>query len=979
MALRASTFSCRVGMLLRALTTLSTLALATGLHAAEPDTTLYVFTDTTSARIELTIPDASRLAGTAFRGTIRSAVDSTVLWSGTIGTVTVGGDHVGRVEGRVGDLRPRLWSPQSPALYYLSVSGGEAGTRVERAVRFGFRSMASRNGQLLLNGRPVFLRGNAINPPERNIPDSLEENRRFVEPYVRYLKGAGVNIIRLTRHSQLWFDVCDELGMMLFQGNYGTPEGGKPTQAPTRPFSESLRWYKRDVIGPLVNHPSVVVYVLTNEQADVEIPYLNAGAEGIDRFLRMAYDSLRAWDSTRVYIANAGYGFGRAGDVCDLHRYWGWYYNSFLSFYMMRDPKSCWRSDKVQPMTMTENVGNYTGIDGRYNLVSNTKQPDSQLNWTGHAPQSEQSRRALAYQAWMAGQAIEIYRRTRQQNPNLAGITPFSIIFHNWWGISGFADMKPKPIALQYAVSYQPVLLSWELWTSQVYAGTTIRPVAHVVNDSDSGEDLDGLTLHYRLSDATGRVRVEGRSSLAATPYYAARSTRLSIPLPAALPTGDYTLSGVIARGRDTLSRNQTRIFVAARSYVMKPPALSRSVVAYDPNGLSVAALRRIGIVAKPIGSIVGISPARDLLVVGADSWNPAIARDTALLRRFVASGGRVIIMHQDPARFDGSWLPSPVRLQKGELDHMKVFPGGRPFGNGMAVNPERVGHPVLDGIGRDRLFLWSDFTNWNESKPGFPQVYPVTRGFVLADPRTLDRAAVIANYDHGLEGVAIAELFEGTGSVLMTGLDIINRSGLDPVADRMLMNFVRYMGGETPHTNTLSFDSRITWGDYASERGLLTGIYSGLLLNTVPVVPADLRDKYPITVDKIGFAQAGGAGGWNTKPAVQYIGRGRRPFGPYTFTSGGSVTLAEGHAPVGEGKLWLRVPGTRKTMITTVNNPVADTLRFEVEVNGVRQHTDIPPNRTVRIETPVNGGEKPLAIVFRGDRRAVILETDFR
>ena len=92
-------------------------------------------------------------------------------------------------------------------------------------------------GRILLNGRPIFLRGNAINPPDRNIPDSLEENRRFVEPYVRYLKSVGVNIIRLTRHSQVWFDVCDELGMMLFQGNYGTPKGGTARSAPSVPVA----------------------------------------------------------------------------------------------------------------------------------------------------------------------------------------------------------------------------------------------------------------------------------------------------------------------------------------------------------------------------------------------------------------------------------------------------------------------------------------------------------------------------------------------------------------------------------------------------------------------------------------------------------------------------------------------------------------------------------------------------------------------
>ena len=29
-----------------------------------------------------------------------------------------------------------------------------------------------------------------------------------------------------------------------------------------------------------------------------------------------------------------------------------------------------------------------------------------------------------------------------------------------------------------------------------------------------------------------------------------------------------------------------------------------------------------------------------------------------------------------------------------------------------------------------------------------------------------------------------------------------------------------------------------------------------------------------------------------NTKPAIQYVARGRRPFGPYTFTTGGAVRL---------------------------------------------------------------------------------------
>lgn len=955
------------------------LAMSASAQTSEPFPHLHAFTDTSSVRVELGLPRARELDGAAVRGRIVSAADTTsTLWSGNLGTLRVEADGVARMRGRVTGLHPQRWSPQSPALYWLTVEAGSGAARHTERVRIGFRSVSTRNGQILLNGTPIFLRGNAINPPERNIPDSLEENRRFVEPYIRYLKSVGVNIIRLTRHSQVWFDVGDELGMMFFQGNYGTPEGGTSTRAPTRPVRESVAWYRDTVLGPLTNHPSVAIYMLSNEQADREIPYLNKGAADIDRFLHQMYDSLHAWDASRLYIANAGYGFGRTGDICDLHRYWGWYYNSFLSFYEMRDPRVCWRTGKVQPMTMTENTGNYTGVDGRYNLVPNTKQPDSQLNWTGHAPQSEQAERALRYQAWMAGQAIEIYRRTREQNPYLAGLSPFTILFHNWWGISGFDDMKPKPIGAQYGVSYQPVLLSWELWTPQVYAGSTIRPVAHIVNDGDDASTLRRPTVAWSLVDSAGVERLQGSLTFTDVPYYAARSRPLTIALPTGLATGLYTLMGTVRAGNAIVSRNATPLFIADRSYAGAVAPLARVVRVYDPSGRSARALAHLGVASALVRDVNTLDPARDLFVLGAESWDTPLARQVNALKRFLARGGRMIVLHQDAKTFDGSWLPAPIHLQASELDHAKIFPGGRPFRNGMAVNPERSDNPALAGIDRDRLFLWDDFTDWNESKPGFPQVYPVTHGFVLSDTSTFDRTLVLANYDHGLQGIALAELFDGSGSAIVTGFDLVSRNKLDPVADRMLANLVRYMGSADPHHATQLVTSKIEWGDYASERGLLTGVYSGLLLNSTPVIPNGLKAKYPVKVSAEGYAFAGGSGGWNTKPAIQYVPHGRRPFGPYSFTAGGTVSPVDEHAP-GVGRVWLRVPSGRSSMITTLENPVADTLALTITVNDASQPVRIPPRQTIRIESPLRDGATRLAVTFRGDRRVIITETDFR
>ena len=953
------------------------------------------FTDTSSVRFEVTIPRGSALAGQAVRATITGLPDGRMLWSGALAPLAGAPDGSARVAHPVTGLSPRRWSPASPALYRATFEVVGQAARAADTIRFGFRKVESRDGRILLNGRPVFLRGNAINPPGRNLPDSLSESPRFAAEYLRYLKSLNVNIIRLTYPSQVWFDAADEQGMMIFQGHYGTPRGATSTSAPEDP-EWTLQWYRDSVIAPQANHPSVVIYALTNEQAAPEINYLSSGHEEVARFLQRAYEELSAWDDTRIYIGNAGYGFGRAGEICDLHRYWGWYYNSFLSFYTMRDPRICWRSDAVQPMTMTENTGNYTGPDGRYNLVSNTKQPDSQLNWTGHAPDDEQPRRALAYQAWMAGQAIEIFRRLRQQNPNLAGLSPFTIAFSNWHGATGVADLGPKPVTAQYARSYQPVLLSWESWAPQVYAGSTLRPVAHLVNDAESGEAVAGAALHFALRDSSGRLHAEGRQAMPDVPYYGAASRRIEVAVPASLPTGNYALTGALVRGADTLSRNETTVFVAAPLFAGPSPRLARRIVLHDADGRTAAALGKLGVAyARAPARLSSLDPVRDLLLVGSGSWGPALTRDTSALRSFLTRGGRALVLDQRRDAFDASWLPAGIVVQSTALDHPDVFPGGRPFGNGMAINPERPAHPVFDGLTRDNFFLWSDHSGWDETRPGFPAVYPVTHGLSIQRPEEMANVAVLANYDHGLHGVALAEIFVGRGSVMLSGFDMVNKVGMDPVADRLLLNLARYMGDARPpgegrqaaarHEVHPLIDSPIVWGDYESERGLVTGIHSGLLLHTLPRVPAELASKYPIRIDEEGFVFAGGSGGWNTKPAIQYYGRGRRVFGPYTFSTGGSVRLPSNPPPHGEGRVWMSVPASRTAMITTIENPVGETLQMHISVNGVGATHPVPPHTTLLVRSSLGtqsasrGDRQSVAVEFRGDRRLVLTETDFR
>jgi len=169
-----------------------------------------------------------------------------------------------------------------------------------------------------------------------------------------------------------------------------------------------------------------------------------------------------------------------------------------------------------------------------------------------------------------------------------------------------------------------------------------------------------------------------------------------------------------------------------------------------------------------------------------------------------------------------------------------------------------------------------------------------------------------------------------------------------------------------------------IEWGEYGSEAGIAEGSYSGLIVNTVPVMPKGLQSKYPVTIDTVGFQFAGGRGGWNSKPAIQYVASGRRPFGPYQLDLFGSPKLPKDRAALGTGHLWLRVPERTRDMRTAIENPTDAPLPFELTTNGTTQRVQVPAHATQRIETPLHDSTD-LSITIRGDRRLILRETAFQ
>ena len=167
---------------------------------------------------------------------------------------------------------PRLWWPRNkgnPEMYELKLKvyvEGVLGDSVK--TKFGVREIvADRNTPdssktFYVNGRKIFIRGtNWI--PEAMLRNSDE--RMLAE--MRYTKQSGVNLLRLwaggIAESDYFYQLCDEMGLLVWQEFWLTGDTKHP-QDKDLYFDNLVSTIKR-----IRNHPSVAIYVGSNESTEV--------------------------------------------------------------------------------------------------------------------------------------------------------------------------------------------------------------------------------------------------------------------------------------------------------------------------------------------------------------------------------------------------------------------------------------------------------------------------------------------------------------------------------------------------------------------------------------------------------------------------------------------------------------------------------------------------------------------------------------
>lgn len=107
----------------------------------------------------------------------------------------------------------QLWSPESPKLYQVVVSAGT--DRVEDEI--GFRTVEAFGKQVLLNGRPLFMRGISVH---EEIPQQMRRaySKQDAAQLFGLAKALNCNMVRLAHypHDETMTRMADSLGMLVW-------------------------------------------------------------------------------------------------------------------------------------------------------------------------------------------------------------------------------------------------------------------------------------------------------------------------------------------------------------------------------------------------------------------------------------------------------------------------------------------------------------------------------------------------------------------------------------------------------------------------------------------------------------------------------------------------------------------------------------------------------------------------------------------
>ena len=212
------------------------------------------------------------------------------------------------------------WTPEHPTLYKVEIAS--RGDTMSDAI--GFRTIEAKGTQILLNGKPVFLRGICLHDEDPFIPGrprSVSDCRMLLN----WAKELHCNFIRMAHypHMEAETRLADSMGIMLWEEVpvYWTIEWTNESTL------KNAEHQMTDLISRDKNRASVIVWSIGNETPNIPTR---------ERFMEAMADTTHRLDATRLVSAAlltrtqgdtvfVDDPLGKKLDLVSFNEYMGWY------------------------------------------------------------------------------------------------------------------------------------------------------------------------------------------------------------------------------------------------------------------------------------------------------------------------------------------------------------------------------------------------------------------------------------------------------------------------------------------------------------------------------------------------------------------------------------------------------------------------------------------------------------------------------
>ena len=350
---------------------------------------------------------------------------------------------------------PLRWSPRDPNLYLAELEIDADGRRCDDvSFHFGMRKIEVKNGDYYLNNHPVrFLGSNLVHEWHWGYEENIfnHQTKRYIVDEAR-----AMNLNSFRTHTRPptanWLDTCDTYGTMILAElpilfNYHNPgfNAGQWEQFRKYALLEATDWITR-----IWNHPSIMIWVLSNES-----PYDSIWEETVLR------DHVLSMDPSRPTFRTGE----NTVETLDIHPCSNFDDMMEGTFFDILDRHSR-KIHESQTMNNSEYMNLFKPWEAITEMYLGSKDhPYAKLN--------------------MAEIALEHTELMRQREYDL--ILPY--MYAGWTGLRGnsWRNDYPTPMAAALHSSMSPVIASLACWNRNYICGEKITLPLHLINDLQVG------------------------------------------------------------------------------------------------------------------------------------------------------------------------------------------------------------------------------------------------------------------------------------------------------------------------------------------------------------------------------------------------------------------------------------------------------------------------------------------------------------